>query len=154
MGRNPAPVHCVGSSACLGGCGSRQLSLLPTSHPLPPIQLHPVYVAQHRLALLVKLSFTRDGWQGRPGLSGQLTVGFGGNPKGHPVLTRKDDFQGWNVCNVSSPFFLLLSSANTSSFAGIHSRDGYLCKFALAYCVHIKNKQTKTFRRQVAQKWL
>lgn len=53
--------------------------VLDSSASLPlPIQLHPVYVAQDRLALLVTLPFIRDGRQGSPGLSGELTAGFGG----------------------------------------------------------------------------
>lgn len=47
----------------------------PASFP-PPIQLHPVYAAQDRLALLVKLPFIRDGLAVRR-LSGELTAGFG-----------------------------------------------------------------------------
>lgn len=74
-------MHCVGHSACIWDSGSRQLRFLP-----PTIQLHPVFVAQHRLALLVKLPFIRDGGQGMP----ELTVGFGGAPKGRQLLARKE----------------------------------------------------------------
>lgn len=61
------------------GCGAQpafgaQHPDSPASFP-PPIQLHPVYVARDRLALLVKLPFIRDG-QAVPRLSGELTAGF------------------------------------------------------------------------------
>lgn len=56
-----------GALACLlvfGAVGLDSSSSFP-----PPIQLHPVYVAQDRLALLVRLPFIRDGRQGQLGLS-------------------------------------------------------------------------------------
>lgn len=109
VGGNPALGHCVGSSACIWGSGSRQLRFLP-----PTIQLHPVYAARHRLALFGKLSSIRDGQQGRPGLSDELTVGFGGAPKGHLVLAKK----------VPRARMHVMFPARFSSSARIHSGDG------------------------------
>lgn len=87
---------------------------LDSSASFPPtIQLHPVYAARHRLALFGKLPSIRDGQQGRPGLSDELTVGFGGAPKGHLVLAKK----------VARARMRFMFPAHFSSSARIHSGD-------------------------------